>query len=248
VTDLSPIRREVVVELSPHEAFELFTDRLGDWWPLSELSVFGAGSTVAFAEGRIVETFEGRTSVWGSVTEWEPGARVSFTWHPGRPADRVSLVSVGFTARASGQTLVVLEHSGWEAFDDPGKARSEYEQGWPTVLARYRDAAGQPPDPSAYTWVALMHRPGPEAPIEGSVFEDPRFAHHAQFLSRMAEAGYLVAAGPMLDESGSGMTILRLPGEGRFDDATRLATEDDRSVREGFFDVAVRPWQVMMSS
>jgi uncharacterized protein YciI/uncharacterized protein YndB with AHSA1/START domain len=247
VTDVSPIRREVVVELTPHEAFELFTARIGDWWPLGELSVFGANGTVAFVEGQIVETLEGRTSVWGSVTEWEPGARVSFTWHPGRMPDRESLVSVGFIARTSGQTLVLLEHSGWEVFDDPAKARREYEQGWPTVLARYRDAAGQRADPSAYTWVALMHRPGPEAPSEGSIFEDPRFAQHAQFLSRMNEEGYLVAAGPMLDELGSGMTILRLPGEGRFDDAARLATEEDRSVREGFFEVAVRPWQVMMT-
>jgi uncharacterized protein YciI len=247
VTDVSPIRREVVVELPPHEAFELFTARISEWWPLGELSVFGAGGTVAFIEGQIVETFEGQTSVWGSVTEWEPGVRVSFTWHPGRGAGRESLVSVGFVARASGQTLVVLEHSGWEAFDDPVKARREYEQGWPMVLARYHDAALERADPGAYTWVALMHRPGPEAPTEGSIFDDPRFAQHAQFLSRMNEEGYLVAAGPMLDELGSGMTILRLPGEGRFDDAARLATEEDRSVKEGFFEVAVRPWRVMMA-
>jgi uncharacterized protein YciI len=244
---VSPIRRELVVELTPQEAFVLFTDRIGDWWPVAELSVFGAGAEVAIVDGQIVESFEGRTSVWGSVTEWQPGARVSFTWHPGRTADQASLVSVGFVARSADETLVVLEHSGWEAFDDPARAREEYEQGWPTVLARYTEAAAQRGDPGAYTWVALIHRPGPEAPSEGSIFADPRFAQHAQFLSRMNEEGYLVAAGPMLDEAGAGMTILRLPGEGRFDDATRLAKEEDRSVREGFFEVAVRPWQVMMS-
>jgi hypothetical protein len=33
------------------------------------------------------------------------------------------------------------------------------------------------------------------------------------------------------------MAILRLPGEDRLDEATRLATEDDASVSSGFFSV-----------
>lgn len=247
MSDVPPIRREVVVDLPAGEAFELFTARIGDWWPLAELSVFGAGATVAFADGRIVETSDERTAVWGEVTEWEPGERVSFTWHPGRVPERASSVTVSFTAHASDRTLLVLEHSGWEAFDDPQAARREYDQGWPMVLGLYRHAAAQSADPHAYTWVALMHRPGPQAPTEGSIFEDPRFAGHAQFLSRMHEKGYLVAAGPMLDELGAGMTILRLPGEGRLEEAARLAREDDQSVTGGLFEVSIRPWQVMMS-
>jgi uncharacterized protein YciI len=247
VSDVPPIRREIVVELTPDDAFELFTTRIGDWWPLAALSVFGAGAKVAFTEGEIVETSDGQTSVWGSVTEWDPGARVSFSWHPGRRSDTASLVSVSFIARAHGQTLVVLCHSGWDGFDDPEAARAEYGQGWLMVLGLYRDAAAENADPRAYTWVALVHRPGPEAPREGSMVDDPRFAEHAQFLSRMHQEGYLVGAGPMLDEPGTGMTILRLPGDGRLEEATRLATEEDRSVKSGFFDVSVRPWQVMMS-
>jgi uncharacterized protein YndB with AHSA1/START domain len=146
VTDVPPVRREVVVELAPLEAFAFFTDHIGDWWPLAELSVFGGEATVAFIDGDIIETFEGQRSVWGTVTEWEPGARVSFTWHPGREADQASLVSVSFTARASAGTLVVLDHSGWEVFADPAAARDGYNQGWPMVLKRYGNAAAQPPD------------------------------------------------------------------------------------------------------
>jgi uncharacterized protein YciI len=79
------------------------------------------------------------------------------------------------------------------------------------------------------------------------LFEDPRFAEHVAFLTRMREAGYLVAAGPMLDAAGEGMTILRLPGIGRLGTATRLATEDDASVAGGLLAVTVRPWQVTMT-
>lgn len=63
----------------------------------------------------------------------------------------------------------------------------------------------------------------------------------------MASQGYLVAAGPLPDEDGAGMTILRLPGAGQLAEATRLATEDDASVASGFFTVTVRPWQVMLT-
>jgi uncharacterized protein YciI len=64
----------------------------------------------------------------------------------------------------------------------------------------------------------------------------------------MQKAGYLVAAGPLSDELGDGMTVLRLPGADQLAEATRLATEDDLSVTSGFFTVTVRPWQVVLQS
>ena len=99
-----------------------------------------------------------------------------------------------------------------------------------------------------WTWAALLHRPGAAAPADGSVFDDPRFGDHVAFLDRMAAAGYLVGAGPLLDEPGAGMTILRLPGADRFADVSELATVDDASVASGFFAVDVRPWHVIMTA
>jgi uncharacterized protein YciI len=64
----------------------------------------------------------------------------------------------------------------------------------------------------------------------------------------MREAGYLVAAGPLPDAEGEGMTILRLPGPDQLSTATRLATEEDTSVSTGFLAVTVRPWHVVMHS
>ena len=95
------------------------------------------------------------------------------------------------------------------------------------------------------TWVALLHRPA-DPSLAGGVFSDPRFADHVAFLQRMAAAGYLVAAGSFGDRPGEGMAVLRLPGPDRFDEATRLATEDDGSVASGFFIAEVRPWQVVL--
>ena len=57
-------------------------------------------------------------------------------------------------------------------------------------------AAEGGPDEGGETWVALLHRPGPAAPEGDALFGDPRFAEHVAFLTRMRDAGYLVAARP----------------------------------------------------
>jgi uncharacterized protein YciI len=92
-------------------------------------------------------------------------------------------------------------------------------------------------------WVVLMHVPADPA-MGGSLFADPRFADHVAFLDRMQEVGYLVAAGPLPDRPGEGMTVLRLPGPDRLEEATRLATED-AGVTGGLLAVTVRPWRVV---
>lgn len=151
---------------------------------------------------------------------------------------------------------MTLTHAGWEAFADPAAARAEYDEGWPQVLELYRDFAGRGAEDGAdgeapgdgETWVALLHRPGATAPDDGAVTEDPRFGEHIAFLNRMRAAGYLVAAGPLSDAVGEGMTVLRLPGVGQLDRAAELATSGDGSVAGGLLAVTVRPWQVVMTA
>jgi uncharacterized protein YciI len=244
-----PIRREVLVDAGPGVAFEVFTRRIGLWWPIADKSVFGAGGTVAFAGGQIIEqSADGQRVVWGTVTRWEPPAGVAFTWHPGYGPERASHVEVTFAA-AGPQTLVTVMHTGWDVFADPAAARAEYDHGWPVVLDHYRQRAGKHGNAGiGETWVALLHRPGPTAPQEGPIIEDPRFADHFAFLTRMREAGYLVAAGPLTDTAAEGMAILRLPGTDQAGHATLLATLDDPSVVQGLLAVTVRPWQVMLQA
>ena len=111
-------------------------------------------------KGRLIEhSANGEAAVWGTVTRWEPPEAVAFTWHPGRSAERASHVEVTFAAVGT-QTLVRLEHTGWDAFDDPAAARAEYEHGLPLVLDGYQEHLSE----AGETWVALLHRPGPAAP------------------------------------------------------------------------------------
>ena len=69
-----------------------------------------------------------------------PGSRLVISWHAGRSEAESTRVSVSFTEQGE-QTLVVLEHSGWEAREDPVAIRRGYDQGWPTVLDFYATAA-----------------------------------------------------------------------------------------------------------
>jgi uncharacterized protein YndB with AHSA1/START domain len=144
-------------------AFDIWADEIGQWWPLADFSVHGSAGSVRFVDQRLVEYGpSGDQAVWGEVLLWEPPHRMIFTWHPGADASKATEVEVTFTPIPDG-TGVVLEHRGWERLATPEPAWSEYEHGWPAVLACYQakvKAAAAAPDQPA-TWVALMHRPGP---------------------------------------------------------------------------------------
>src|SRR3954469_17750767 len=79
------VRQSVVVETSQERAFEVFTSRLADWWPL-ETHVIGAKPVVAAVieprtGGRWYErSADGRESDWGRVLAWEPPSRVVLSW------------------------------------------------------------------------------------------------------------------------------------------------------------------------
>ena len=246
---LPPIRRQVVVPAGAELAFEVFTAEIGRWWPVADLSVYGAGAGVAFEGDRLVERGpDGAASVWGTVLDRVPPHRLRLTWHPGADPAKASEVEVTFAEVSGELTLVTLEHRGWERFADPAAARAEYDHGWPHVLDGYvacvpADEAAPAPGPA---WVALMHTRGPAVPPGTSVFAHPDFREHAAFLRRLAGRGVLVAAGP-LDGAGEGMTVLRLPDAGAVAEYARLASEDDLSVVRGVLNVRVRPWRVALT-
>lgn len=143
VTATEAITKEIRVDASVATAFDVFIERIGEWWPLGRYSIYGAEATVAFEGDRIVErSSTGDESVWGEVLEIEAAARVRFTWHPGRAEDDdPTEVEVTFASDGDG-TLVTLVHSGWERVSEERRAgRVDYDNGWPGVLELYRQHA-----------------------------------------------------------------------------------------------------------
>jgi DNA-binding transcriptional ArsR family regulator len=130
---LPPIRKRAVVPAAPGQAFEVFTAATATWW------VQGNVAMECREGGAVTETSRGRSARWGTISAWQPPHSLTIEWHPGRPAAQSTEVEIRF-AGAAGQTVVQLEHRGWERKHAPAVARADYEWGWDTVLAAYSKA------------------------------------------------------------------------------------------------------------
>lgn len=139
---IEPVRKTIEVACGPADAFRIFTEEIDSWWPLATHSVGEADAMACYFEGRdggrIYETCnDGTIHLWGTVTAWEPSARVVFSWHPGRDADTAQEVELRFIGISTG-TRVELEHRGWERLGEKAHdTREGYDQGWVPVLGEF---------------------------------------------------------------------------------------------------------------
>lgn len=143
-TETAAIRKSLTVGRPVDEAFRVFTERIGTWWPLKAFSIGQDRAETAVMEsgegGRLYErSVDGEESDWGHVLTWEPPHRVRFTFHPGEPPELATEVEIRFESAGDG-TRVELEHVGWERLGDRGpKMRSSYDAGWSSVLGVYKE-------------------------------------------------------------------------------------------------------------
>lgn len=112
------VRQSIYVDCPVEDAFRLFTEGFGKWWPLAPYSEAGEDAETCEIEpwrgGRIFErTRSGKEREWGAVTTWNPPGRLEFTWNPGGPRDERQTVAVEFQVEADG-TRVTLTHRGWQ--------------------------------------------------------------------------------------------------------------------------------------
>ena len=141
---LEPVVTAVVVPGPVARAFAGFTDHAHLWWPLGPYGVYGASSYVEFEENLILETADdGRSSIWGTLDDWQPPLSFHATWHPGTTAMWSTELLVAFRAVDDG-TEVRVVHDGWEGAEDPAGVRVHYVQAWPVILDKYARFMGAP--------------------------------------------------------------------------------------------------------
>ena len=136
------IQKSIFVRRKPDAAFELFTARIGAWWPTKDgFSFGGERGDQLFMEcrtgGRFFERYkDGEEYEIGRVLAFEPPARIVFGWRaPSWSA--ATEVEVRFTPEADG-TRVSLEHRGWERLDQATRDRNTgYGNGWEQILTRF---------------------------------------------------------------------------------------------------------------
>ena len=144
-TELAPVVKRVEVDVPLEEAFRMFTEELGSWWPMDTHSIGEDEVSSVIVEGgaggRIYERWgDGTEYDWARFTAWEPPARFVMDWRPNPEPGPFTEVEVTFTAAGSG-TLVELQHRGWERLGEAAtKARAGYDTGWGLILGLYERA------------------------------------------------------------------------------------------------------------
>jgi hypothetical protein len=141
----APIRLSLEVACPAGQAFELWTRRIGTWWP-PDHTVSGERDFVVLdgaPGGRIYErTADGVEHEWGRVTLWEPPARLGYSWYIGRTAADATFVQVSFVPVGEQRTVIEIEHRGWERLgDDAATWRNRNQIGWKTLLPHFVAAA-----------------------------------------------------------------------------------------------------------
>jgi len=153
--EIAPVRKSVLVDASPSQAFAVFTAGIDRWWPKSH----GIGATPI--RESVIEPFVGglfffqqKTAydiVIGHVRVWQPAERlvvsweVSGDWKPDPRPAFTSEVEVRFTADAGGGTRVELEHRNFERLGAAAgeKVRKGVDGGWPHLLDLYAKEASK---------------------------------------------------------------------------------------------------------
>jgi uncharacterized protein YndB with AHSA1/START domain len=133
-TTIEAIRKTVVVDFTPEEAFDLFTAGIASWWPVGTHSYGGDDVTTVvfepYAGGRVYEVTDAGERDWGKVLQLERPGGFTLEWRIGAASG--SEVEVRFTPEEPG-TRVELEHRGFRESDP----RGSYDTGWDVVLAPF---------------------------------------------------------------------------------------------------------------
>ena len=149
-TATAVVRKQVVVDAPIERAFDVFTERFGDFKPPEHnLLVVAIAETVFEPRvgGHIYDRgIDGSECRWARVLAYEPPNRVVFSWDIGpewqieSDTANTSEVEVRFVVETPLRTRVELEHRkidrhgpGWQAVSDG----VDDDAGWPLYLARY---------------------------------------------------------------------------------------------------------------
>lgn len=148
---IEPVVKRRTLEIEPEAAFDLFTKRIREWWPVASHSIHAEDVTeIRFDRqvgGQVVEVAADGTEVsWADVMAWDPPNRFVLSWHPNPDPIAASVLEVRFLAASDGGTEMYLEHRGWEEFGAEGQElRNNYQAGWDVVLEPYETAATPSP-------------------------------------------------------------------------------------------------------
>jgi uncharacterized protein YndB with AHSA1/START domain len=149
------VRKTVVVNVPQANAFAVFTERLGEWWPLQSHHIGAQPAQTAVIEprpgGRWFErASDGSECDWGRVLVWEPPHRIVLSWEISgdwkHDPNLKTEVEVRFVAEGKNRTRVELEHRGLDAYGarrDEMRGIFDSDTGWKGLLDAFAARAAE---------------------------------------------------------------------------------------------------------
>jgi uncharacterized glyoxalase superfamily protein PhnB len=161
---------DVDVEVDPDTAFSAFTEEYDEWWGNGPIDAYESWRLVERriepgVGGRLVEDYGDDELVLGTITVWEPGARLAWTTR-----NDVS-IEVTFTAKAGGTRVTVtgVVPDGADGIADLSMVRMA-PQWLPRHIARRAAGEGRP-DPGRLALALRSATPAATARWLADVFQ-----------------------------------------------------------------------------
>jgi len=145
-----PLRLSFEVACRRDHAFDVWTRRIGAWWPTDHTATGEAGLTIVLEPrlgGRIYQRDGHGTEIdWGQVTLWEPPSRLGYLWHLRRDRADATDVLITFVPVTAASTRIDVEHTRWDRLGaDADRWRDANRAGWTTLLPHFvAEATRQP--------------------------------------------------------------------------------------------------------
>ena len=129
--------KSVVLPLPPVAAFELFTQKIGEWWPIDRRHTQDPASEIFLLEsGRFYErSRDGREVELGCVRSWDFPNRILLDFFIATGPERPTEVEIAFAAE-SGGTKITVRHRPKPSSESLWAERApRYDRSWDIVLA-----------------------------------------------------------------------------------------------------------------
>jgi hypothetical protein len=137
------IVKSVVLPLGPAAAFDLFTLKIGIWWPADRRHTHDPTSEIfLLADGRFYErAHDGHEVELGCVRSWDRPNRILLDFFIASGPERPTEVEIAFAAKDGG-TQVTVTHKPKPVSEALWLQRApRYEQSWSLVLTALARAA-----------------------------------------------------------------------------------------------------------
>jgi uncharacterized protein YndB with AHSA1/START domain len=149
-TTETSVRQSIVVAAPIEQAFTVFTDDIGSWWPEGHHLLAAPLAEMVFEPrvgGHVYDRgVDGSECRWARVLAYEPPTRVLISWDINPQwqlepdLDKTSEVEVRFISETPERTRVELEHRKLDRHGDGWEGMREGvggDGGWPLYLDRF---------------------------------------------------------------------------------------------------------------